>query len=420
MGVSLRSATARRSNATRFGPARFGPARFGLARFAVVLAATAVAAAACSSPPPAARTATSPAAQRQSPAGPSTAQISVSPAADATGVQPLQPVVVRVAGGVLVSVFLTDTKTPVTGSFDADRTTWTSSGPLGVSTTYGLSVHAVDRARREVSSVTSFTTLTPKAVTYPGAMPLDGATVGIGMPIVIYWSKPVTDHATAERLLSVTASKPVEGAWNWFSDTEVHWRPKTFWPAYTHVTVQMNVGGHDLGGGVYGETNRTLQFDVGSAVITTIENATKTMTVTENGQVLRRIPVSLGRPNLPTSSGTMIVFEKWQEQMFDSSTFGIPVTAADGYKTKVYWDVKYTFGGEYVHAAPWSVAQQGKVNVSHGCVNISPEAAQWYYNLSKYGDIITITGTERQVKPGDGFTDWNMPWDLWKAGSALA
>jgi lipoprotein-anchoring transpeptidase ErfK/SrfK len=111
--------------------------------------------------------------------------------------------------------------------------------------------------------------------------------------------------------------------------------------------------------------------------------------------------------------------EKFKEKYFDSASFGVPRDSADGYYTKVYWDTKFTYGGEYVHAAPWSIRDQGYRNVSHGCINVSPTNAQWFYYLSKRGDVIQVIGTERFVRPGDGFTDWNLSWSQWLAGSAL-
>jgi hypothetical protein len=35
--------------------------------------------------------------------------------------------------------------------------------------------------------------------------------------------------------------------------------------------------------------------------------------------------------------------------------------------------------GEFVHAAPWSVAQQGSSNASHGCINLSSDNAKWFF-----------------------------------------
>jgi lipoprotein-anchoring transpeptidase ErfK/SrfK len=74
----------------------------------------------------------------------------------------------------------------------------------------------------------------------------------------------------------------------------------------------------------------------------------------------------------------------------DSRTIGIPLSDPEGYKLTVYNAVRVTWGGVYVHAAPWSVASQGKANVSHGCINLSPDNAAWYYNTVNIGDPIIV------------------------------
>ncbi len=347
-------------------------------------------------------------------------RLSVSPADAASAVAPNVPVVLTAAGGRWSAVSVSAaTGSAVTGRFSPDRRTWTSTSPLAFSTTYSVAATGLDSRQAAQRLASTFTTVTPAALSFPGVIPLQGETVGVGLPIVIYWSHAVRDRAAAERLLKVVSDKPVTGSWHWLSNTEVHYRPRTFWPAHSRVAVHIAVGGADLGNGVYGKKSRTISFTVGSSVISRVSDATKTMTVTRDGKVLRTMAVSLGKPSTPSSAGTMVVIEKYAEKYFDSATFGVPRDAPGGYYTKVYWDTKYTYGGEYVHAAPWSTTQQGVTNVSHGCVNVSPANAEWFYHLSTRGDIVEVIGTERAVKPGDGLTDWNVSWVDWVAGSAL-
>jgi lipoprotein-anchoring transpeptidase ErfK/SrfK len=49
-----------------------------------------------------------------------------------------------------------------------------------------------------------------------------------------------------------------------------------------------------------------------------------------------------------------------------------------------------TWGGVYVHSAPWSVGSQGNANVSHGCINLSPDNAEWYFNTVRVGDPVIV------------------------------
>jgi hypothetical protein len=56
----------------------------------------------------------------------------------------------------------------------------------------------------------------------------------------------------------------------------------------------------------------------------------------------------------------------------------------------------------YVHSAPWSVADQGKRNVSHGCINISPSNAKWFCDNFGIGDPIVVTNSVRSYTQNDG------------------
>lgn len=346
--------------------------------------------------------------------------VAVVPANAARAVRPDLPVIVTATAGTLAGIRVASSAgTLVPGRLIANGARWISTGRLAYGTTYTVTGQALDSHHLAKVLSSTFSTLQPVALSYPSALPQSGQTVGVGMPIIVYWSRRVPDRAAAERLLKVTSDKPVEGSWHWVSDTEVRYRPKVYWPAYSHVRVDINTGGASLGGGVYGEASRRIDFTVGSSVVSRIDNATKSMTVYQDGKPIRTVPVSLGRASMPTSAGIMVVFIKYAEKYFDSASFGIPRDSPDGYYTKVYWDTKFTFGGEYVHAAPWSVGDQGHRNVSHGCVNVSPANAEWFYYLSKPGDIVQVIGTERAVRPGDGYTDWNISWPTWVAGSAL-
>ncbi|KDE96962.1 hypothetical protein Y900_030490 [Mycolicibacterium aromaticivorans JS19b1 = JCM 16368] len=105
--------------------------------------------------------------------------------------------------------------------------------------------------------------------------------------------------------------------------------------------------------------------------------------------------------------------------VMDSSTYGVPVNSPDGYRTEVNWATQMSYSGIYVHSAPWSVGSQGRNNVSHGCLNVSPENAKWFYDTTKRGDVVEVINTVGPTLPGtDGLGDWNVPWDQWSAGNA--
>jgi hypothetical protein len=162
-----------------------------------------------------------------------------------------------------------------------------------------------------------------------------------------------------------------------------------------------------------------VSFKIGDAHISEADQAAHVMRVYNNGNLIRTFPISTGRSEYPTMDGVHIALGKSQTVEMNSATVGIPKGSPGYYDEIVYWDVRISNGGEFVHAAPWSVGSQGSVNVSHGCVNLSPADATWFYNWSYVGDIVDVYNGVRPPETGDaGTADWNMSWKKWVAGDA--
>jgi lipoprotein-anchoring transpeptidase ErfK/SrfK len=295
---------------------------------------------------------------------------------------------------------------------------WTPEEPLAYSTTYTLTATAGDADDGPVEATSTFTTVTPETLTTPSVGPLDGTTVGVGMPIRVYFDQPVTNKAAVESHLLVTSSTPTDGAWSWTDDSEVHFRPSDYWPADTEVTLEADLHGVDLGDGVWGEKDRTVSFSIGDRHVSIADAATHTLTVYDGDRVVQTYPMSAGSPDNPSYNGPHVVTEMNTERIMDSSTYGVPVDSPGGYRTPVEWAVRLSDSGEFVHAAPWSVAQQGRENVSHGCINLSTENARWFFEFSQPGDVVEIRNSSAGTLTSD-ISDWTIPWDEWTAGSAL-
>jgi lipoprotein-anchoring transpeptidase ErfK/SrfK len=329
-------------------------------------------------------------------------------------------VAVSVANGTLTAVSVSDTAgADVVGALDPSAQSWTSTGALSPATHYLVTATAVDARGLTTERSSSFTTEAPPKVLGVKIAPLEGEIVGVGMPIIMYFSAPVVNKAAVEKALTVDMSQPVPGEWHWYGTEEVHYRPMQYWPAGEQVTLHANLQGVDAGNGVWGVEDRTLNFTVGDSHVSTVDAITHLMTVVVNGVIARKMDVSTGRDKYPTTSGTHLVLEKVPTVIMDSATVGIPKGSPDYYYETVDWDVRISWSGEYVHAAPWSLSAQGRQNVSHGCVNASPADAKWFYALSLRGDIVTVTGTPRPLQSGNGWTDWNVSWSDWVAGSAI-
>jgi lipoprotein-anchoring transpeptidase ErfK/SrfK len=230
----------------------------------------------------------------------------------------------------------------------------------------------------------------------PTFNPTNGSKVGAAKPIYINFQRPIADRALAEQAIHISSVPPVPGRFYWTSDTQVRWRPQDFWPAGTVVNIDAS--------------GTKSSFTVPEQLVATVDDATHQMTVTRNGKVEKTIPVSMGMAagGHTTPNGTYYVLEKFPTIVMDSSTYGVPVDSPNGYKLNVQLAVRIDNSGNFVHSAPWSVGDQGKRNVSHGCINISPENAKWFYDNFGSGDPIVIKNSKGIYNQPDGASDWQM------------
>src|SRR5829696_1791433 len=313
-------------------------------------------------------------------------QASVTDGAVGVGVD--SPVTVSAGDGVLGAVsMINEAGEPVAGRLSPDGLTWSTAEPLGYNKEYTLRAEALGLGGLARNKMT-FQTRSPENLTMAYVLPNDGEVVGIGQPIAIRFDEDIPNRLAAQRAINVTTTPPVEGAFYWLSNREVRWRPEKYWKPGTAVEVQVKTYGVDLGDGLFGQEDVTTRFTIGDEVIATADDSTKTMTVRINGQVVKTMPISMGKNSTPTDNGSYIIGDRYRELIMDSSTYGVPVNSPEGYRLEVEWATQMSYSGIYVHSAPWSVGSQGRSNVSHGCLNVSPTNAVWFYENTKRGDIV--------------------------------
>jgi lipoprotein-anchoring transpeptidase ErfK/SrfK len=345
------------------------------------------------------------------------ANIKLQPAAGATDVAPGEPIKVTVADGTLGSVVLTNPDgKQVAGTVTPDKTAWAATEALGYGKTYTWSGTATGTDGKTSQIAGSFTTVKPKRMIRGKINTGDGGTFGIAMPISVTFDAPVTDKASVQKALTVTTSVPTEGAWAWLDDRTVHWRPKAYWKPGTKVTVTAKLYGVSYGNGSYGREDVTSNFAIGRSQVVKADTQTHRWVVIRDGQQVADYPASYGLDSDPgrvTHSGTHVVMGK-------SDTYFMNNPKYDYENVEVHWAVRLSNNGEFSHAAPWSVGQQGKRNVSHGCANLAPAAAKEYYDSVLIGDPVEITGSTQQLSAKDGdYYDWAISWDKWLAKSAV-
>lgn len=282
---------------------------------------------------------------------------------------------------------------------------------------YRVTAALLDAAGAEHPLTLTVRTSPATSVLHATLSPGDGAVVGVGQPVIVRLDRPViegTDRALLVQRLQVATTPPVQGGWRWMADDELHYRPPTYWAAGTRVSVAANLHRLQLSAGTWGSGRRTTTYRVGDAMVSTVDVKAYTMTVRRNGKVLRVLKVSTGSAKFPTHNGAHLVLEKTKLKTMDSSTIGIPRNGPGGYFLKVPNSVRISYSGEFVHSAPGTVRQQGVANVSHGCVNLSPADAAWFYGLAKRGDVVDVIGSPLKPLSYDpGTSDWNMPFSAW-------
>jgi lipoprotein-anchoring transpeptidase ErfK/SrfK len=230
----------------------------------------------------------------------------------------------------------------------------------------------------------------------PTFNPVNGSTVGVGEPIIINFARPIADQPMAQQAIHISSNPPVSGKFYWLTSSQVRWRPISFWPAHTAVHV-------DAAG-------TQENFVTGDSLVATADDATHTLSVTRNGTVEQTFPMSMGMAagGHQTPNGTYYVLDKKAKVVMDSSTYGVPVNSTYGYKVNVEDAVQFDNSGDYVHSAPWSVADQGKRDVSHGCINISPSNAKWFFTNFGTGDPIVVKNSVGTYSKNDGSNDWQL------------
>jgi lipoprotein-anchoring transpeptidase ErfK/SrfK len=343
----------------------------------------------------------------------------------ARGVDLSRKIRLRAASGTFQEVHVTGPQGGIVeGRLSPNKTRWVSTTPLQAASRYRITSTAVDADGLKKGYESGFKTraLSLDEQTYPSFVPLDGQTVGVGMPVIIRFDVPVTDKASIERHLKVISQPAQVGSFYWVSSQEVHWRPKSYWRPGTDVTVNADIKGVPAGDGIYGQMNRSMKFHVGDAMVSKVNTDTDQMKVFRNGKLIRTIPITTGQqPKFTTRSGIKVIVEKFRHKRMSSETIGIDPNSADGYDIDdVEYAMRVTYSGEFVHAAPWSVGSQGHANVSHGCTGMSTDNAAWLYNLSKVGDVVEYTGTDKGMTLTNGFGDWNESFADYKTGSALS
>ncbi|GGY04710.1 L,D-transpeptidase [Streptomyces tanashiensis] len=362
----------------------------------------------------------------------SKAQITISPKNGAQNASINNDAKVTVTEGKLTAVTMTSAEgAEVKGEIAADGLSWKPSGPLKRATVYKIAVTAADAAGLEAHENSSFTTVSQANSFIGNFTPEDGSTVGVGMPVSINFNKAITDKKAVQGGITVSSSSGQEVVGHWFNSTRLDFRPDAYWTEGSTVTLKLDLDGVEGADGVFGVQQKTVTFKIGRNQVSTVDVATKTMTVKQDGKTIKTIPISAGSPENTTYNGQMVISEKFKETRMNGATVGF--TDDDG---KGEYDIKdvphamrLSTSGTFIHGNYWGARSIfGSVNTSHGCVGLADvkgagdpnQTAAWLFDNSIIGDVVIVKNSnDKTIKPDNGLNGWNMSWSEWKAGSAV-
>ena len=264
---------------------------------------------------------------------------------------------------------------------------------------------------------------TPSAPTKPVHIKLlnsDGSDYGVGMPVIAFFSKKITDGKPLQNATTVTVNgKPVKGAWyfeyssaNKGYPIEGHFRLASYWPAHSKIHVGIPVRGVSAGAGLSYDNDLTLDFTTHDRIVSTVDDSSHRMTVTDDGRQYGTFPVSLGASSTPTARGTKVIMEKGRSICMRGPGYS---------ECGIKYTQRLTYGGEYLHAAPWNVSNiDGGVDSSNGCTNLRLADAKKLYGFLGVGDVVRYPNADGPAMSlGAGYGDWNVSWSQWRTGGLV-
>jgi lipoprotein-anchoring transpeptidase ErfK/SrfK len=348
------------------------------------------------------------------------AQVRITPVDGTAKARPDQGITVAATGGKLDQVSVVQGTKPVPGAFNADHTQWKTAWTLKPGAAYAVNASAKSPQGKAANATSKFTAQkATQTFSISDVTPMPGEKVGVGMPIIVTFDKAIANRAYVEKALEVKSDKSDVGAWHWISDQQVVYRTQKYWQPHQNVTFTAHMAGVRGLKGVYGTQDVTKSFNIGASNITVANSKTHYMKVDHDGTV-KKFPISMGMgttQEYTTTSGIHLTKEK--ATMVHMVSPGRKKGDPGYYAEDIPLAVRISDRGEYVHQSPGEYYALGHNNISHGCVRTSPTGARWFYDIAQRGDVVTVTGTDRKLEPGNGWTFWNQSWTSWVKGSAL-
>jgi lipoprotein-anchoring transpeptidase ErfK/SrfK len=322
---------------------------------------------------------------------------------------------VTTAGGIAILALglLTGCSSSASGSNPVSMAPLTTAGPA-----------TTDPAATGATSPSAGSSAPPKTSAPAGrpvtvsALQTDGATYGVGMPIVVWFNVAPTDVTAFDRATTVLVNgAPASGSWYWQKSAhpgaaiEAHYRPRAYWTAHARIEVSLAVKGLTAGPGLVFGNDISLSMSTGAATIGTVDAQAHTITVSSDGTAVGTFGVSLGATATPTRKGVKVIMQK-----FPQLAVGLP----GGGTAQVQYAQRLTAAGEFLYGGLGKAGDIGAVTTSTGSTQLSTADAQRLYGLLQVGDVVLYPNASGPVvAPSDGYGDWNLSWTTWTAGGLI-
>jgi Bacterial Ig domain len=224
--------------------------------------------------------------------------LKITPADGSHQVDPAAGITVTAVKGKVTNVTVTPSGSTsagaVSGRLSNSGTSWRSDGNLAVSQSYTVTATGTAPSGEKITTTSTFKTLTPAATFSAHIFEGYKQSYGVGMPIILTFSHPITDKAAVERSLELTTSNPVVGAWYWDGDEQLYFRPRDYWPANTTVSFTGHFNGVQGARGVYGTRDLTQTFLIGRSLIAVASTTTHRTQIYLNGKMTYNRPTRSG------------------------------------------------------------------------------------------------------------------------------
>lgn len=307
-----------------------------------------------------------------------------------------------------------------TQEYDVNKSIWKSEA---IAPNQSVSVEASLRnpATGDTNTISREFRSTEAASKYSAQIFPSKGTYGVGVIPSVTFDQYIPKKQRKEivKNLHVTTSPTtIPGSWRWTSDSVASFRPETYWPANTKVSVQANLKQVPVkvDGVTSWGSDKDADFKIGRKLVININSDTHNATVKIDDKKVRTMGVSMGKPGYVTRSGIKTITDTHEVQRMTN----VGVTNDEVYDIQVPYAMRITDSGEFLHGAPWN-GNIGYANTSHGCTNLTYGDAQWLFNKVLWGDVVITKNTGRPMTTDNGpGAVWNMPYSEWEAQMAGA